>query len=193
MKPTTETITPPDSTRLGFWIYIMTDCVLFASLFATYIVLHGTAQAGVMTREIFELPFVFVETLLLLASSLTSGFALLCAKDNNRTGMIVWLAATFILGAGFLGMELYEFSTLAAEGYGWTIYSSLSAFFTLVGVHGAHIFVGLLWIVFMVAYTRRRGLTHTVVRRLGLFTMFWHFLDVIWIFIFSIVYLMGVL
>jgi cytochrome o ubiquinol oxidase subunit 3 len=178
---------------LGFWIYLMTDCILFASLFATYIVLQRGTFGGPGSHELFDLQFVLVETLLLLTSSFVCGLTMLAVRVGRKSHVIGGLIATFLLGAAFLGMELSEFATLAAEGHGWWSSAFLSAFFTLVGTHGLHIAIGLLWIGVLVWQIKRRGLTDGVVRRLGLFGLFWHFLDVIWIFIFTIVYLMGVL
>jgi cytochrome o ubiquinol oxidase subunit 3 len=178
---------------LGFWIYLMTDCILFASLFATYIVLQRGTFGGPGSHELFDLQFVLVETLLLLTSSFVCGLTMLAVRVGRKSHVIGGLIATFLLGAAFLGMELSEFATLAAEGHGWWSSAFLSAFFTLVGTHGLHIAIGLLWIGVLVWQIKRRGLTDGIVRRLGLFGLFWHFLDVIWIFIFTIVYLMGVL
>ncbi len=178
-------------TLFGFWVYLMTDCVLFASLFATYAVLHNNTFGGPAGKELFSLPFVLVETLILLASSFICGLAVLAAHRQDRKMVLVWFALTFALGVAFLGMELSEFHKLAAEGNSWHRSGFLSAFFTLVGTHGLHIATGLLWMGIMMVQTMRRGLTAPVVRRLTLLSMFWHFLDIIWIFIFTIVYLMG--
>lgn len=180
-------------TTLGFWIYLMTDCVLFASLFATFAVLRGGTASGPSGAELFELDFVLAETLLLLASSLTSGLALIGIRVGSRRMVTTMLIATFALGAGFLWMELSEFSHLVAEGHGWKTSAFLSAFFTLVGTHGLHIAVGLLWIVVLLYALVTRGITNTLHKRLALFSLFWHFLDIIWIFIFTIVYLIGAL
>lgn len=178
--------------QLGFWLYLMTDCVLFAALFATYIVLQTGTNGGPDASELFSLPFVLIETMLLLASSFTCGLALLAARKQQLNNVYIWLAVTFALGATFLGMELYEFNKLVQEGYGPGFSGFLSAFFTLVGVHGVHITVGLLWIVALVVYMAKRGLNDIAQKRLMLFSLFWHFLDIIWIFIFTIVYLLGV-
>lgn len=186
--------TEKDATTIfGFWTYLMTDCILFASLFATYAVMHGNVYDGPAGQDIFDLPFVLIETLILLTSSLTCGLALIAARAGKSGLVYALFGITFLLGAAFLGMELHEFNALAAEGYSWQRSGFLSAFFTLVGTHGIHISVGLLWIIVMMVQTARRGLTSGVLRRLTLLSMFWHFLDVVWIFIFSIVYLFGVL
>lgn len=180
-----------NKTTLGFWIYLMTDCVLFASLFATFAVLRGGTAGGPAGSDIFDLDFVLYETLLLLVSSLTSGFALLALKLKNAKMVVFMLLSTFVLGAAFLGLELYEFTKLAGEGSGWTVSAFLSAYFTLVGTHGLHIAIGLLWILVLLVAFMKKGVTNTFQKRLTMFSLFWHFLDVIWIFIFTIVYLLG--
>lgn len=184
---------PVDSskTTFGFWVYLMTDCVLFATLFATYAVLHKNTFGGPSGQDLFSLPFVLVETLLLLTSSFTAGLALLAAQNRNTHMVIACLGMTFFLGMTFLGMEISEFTKLVHEGNGWQRSGFLSAFFTLVGTHGLHISVGLLWLGVIVAQIFRKGLTPHTLRRLTLFGLFWHFLDIIWIFIFTFVYLMG--
>lgn len=180
-----------DKTLLGFWIYLMTDCILFGTLFATYIVLHQNTYGGPSGSELFDMPFILVETLILLTSSFTCGLGMLAVRQKNRTQSLLWFAFTFILGATFLGMELYEFSHLVSEGNSWQRSGFLSAFFTLVGTHGLHILIGLLWLIVMGIQIIRHGFTNGVSRRLSLFSMFWHFLDIVWIFIFTFVYLMG--
>ncbi len=180
-------------TTLGFWIYLMTDCVLFASLFATYAVLRNGTAGGPTGTDLFELDFVLTETLLLLTSSLTSGLALIGIRTGSWRLVGLMLAVTFALGAAFLFMELSEFTKLATEGYSWQASAFLSAFFTLVGTHGLHITVGLLWIVVLMWSLFTRGITNVLHKRLALFSLFWHFLDIIWIFIFTLVYLLGVL
>lgn len=180
-----------EKSTLGFWLYIMTDCVLFATLFATYGVLRNNTAGGPGASELFSLPFVLVETLLLLTSSFTAGLALLAVHSKNKQAALLLLGATFLLGLGFLGMELHEFSTLLSEGHSWTTSAFLTAFFTLVGTHGLHITVGLLWLGVLVVQILKKGFTYSTVKRLTLFSMFWHFLDIVWIFIFTIVYLLG--
>ncbi len=180
-------------TTLGFWIYLMTDCVLFASLFATFAVLRGGTAGGPSGAELFELDFVLTETILLLVSSLTSGLALIGIRTQSRRLIASMLVVTFVLGAGFLFMELTEFAKLVSEGYSWQASAFLSSFFTLVGTHGLHIAIGLLWIIVLLWMLLRRGITNTFHKRLALFSLFWHFLDIIWIFIFTIVYLVGAL
>jgi cytochrome o ubiquinol oxidase subunit 3 len=177
---------------LGFWIYLMTDCILFASLFATYVVLRENTYGGPGGGDLFDMPFVLAETLILLTSSFVCGLAILAARAGKKAQTISWLIATFLLGAAFLTLELSEFTKLAAEGHGWQASAFLSSFFTLVGTHGVHITIGLLWLGVIIWQIVRKGFTFGVIRRLTLFSLFWHFLDVIWIFIFTIVYLIGV-
>ncbi|OGL22090.1 cytochrome o ubiquinol oxidase subunit III [Candidatus Saccharibacteria bacterium RIFCSPHIGHO2_01_FULL_45_15] len=176
---------------LGFWLYLMTDCILFATLFAVYVVMQPATAGGPSGAELFDLPFVLGETLLLLFSSFTCGLALLAARARSKNQTIAWLLVTVGLGCAFLSMELYEFIHLINEGFGWQRSGFLSAFFVLVGTHGLHILVGILWAVTMIVRLSREGLTHSTNRKLTLFSMFWHFLDVIWIFIFTIVYMIG--
>lgn len=178
---------------LGFWIYLITDCILFASLFATYAVLRHNTFGGPSGQTIFSLPFVLIETILLLTSSLTAGLALLSAQHQRKTAFTSLIMVTFMLGVAFLTMEVSEFSHLVAEGDSWQRSGFLTAFFTLVGTHGLHIAVGLLWLGVVFGQVMIKGFTAGTIRRLTLFSIFWHFLDVIWIFIFTIVYLMGVL
>lgn len=178
--------------HVGFWVYLMTDCMLFASLFATYVVLRNNIFGGPSGADIFEMPFVLVETLILLTSSFLCGLGLLAAKAGNKTLTLVLFGLTLALGVSFLAMELSEFSKLVSKGYSWQHSGFLSAFFTLVGTHGAHILSGLIWMSVMIVRVVQKGLEPNNIRRLSLLALFWHFLDVIWIFIFTIVYLMGV-
>lgn len=178
-------------TMFGFWIYLMTDCVLFAILFATFAVLRYNTNGGPGAHELFSLPFVLTETLLLLTSSFTCGLAMVGAHAERRSMTLFWFAITAILGLAFLGMELHEFANLAHEGNSWARSGFLSAFFTLVGTHGLHITIGLMWISAMALQVWRQGLTAANTRRLTLLSMFWHFLDIVWIFIFTFVYLIG--
>lgn len=178
---------------LGFWLYLMTDCVLFASLFATYAVQHGATAGGPSTRDLFDHWYVLVETIILLTSSFTCGLAVLAAGRKNARQVLLWLMVTGLLGAAFLGLEFAEFAKLASEGHSWQRSGFLSAFFTLVGTHGLHILTGLIWIAAVGAVILQRGLTPATTRKLLMLSLFWHFLDVIWIFIFTIVYMIGVL
>lgn len=176
---------------LGFWIYLMTDCVLFATLFATFAVLRNATAAGPSGAELFEMPFVLAETLILLTSSFTVGLAILAAKSGLKRQSLFWLVVTFLLGASFLVMEVYEFTKLIHEGAGPQNSAFLSAFFTLVATHGIHIAIGLLWLIVMIYRLWRFNFKKNDIFRLTIFSLFWHFLDIIWIFIFSIVYLIG--
>ncbi len=185
------TQTSPSKTQLGFWLYLMTDCVLFASLFATYAVLRGNTFGGPSGHDIFNLPYVFIETLALLTSSFTCGLAILALRRQKKAQVLTFLSITCALGLMFLGMELSEFTRLALDGNSWERSGFLSSFFTLVGTHGLHIATGLLWLVVLAMQLIKKGFTAGVIRRLTLFSMFWHFLDVVWIFIFTMVYLMG--
>ncbi|AJR00260.1 Cytochrome O ubiquinol oxidase subunit III [Enterobacteriaceae bacterium bta3-1] len=169
----------------------MSDCILFASLFATYAVLvNGTAD-GPSGKDIFELPFVLVETFLLLFSSITYGFAMLAMNKGKVASVNTWLGLTFLFGAGFIAMEIYEFHHLIAEGFGPDKSAFLSAFFTLVGTHGIHVTSGLIWIIVMMIQVGKKGLTARNRTRLMCLSLFWHFLDVVWICVFTVVYLMG--
>lgn len=178
-------------TFLGFWIYLMTDIALFMTLFATFAVLRGSTADGPSGKEIFELPYVLTETVLLLFSSFTIGLAMISARYGSKKHALILLAITFILGMAFLILELNEFYHLVNDGHSWRESAFLSSFFTLVGTHGAHIAVGLIWIAFMAYQIFKTGLRDLTKKRLMMLTMFWHFLDVVWIFIFSIVYLLG--
>jgi cytochrome o ubiquinol oxidase subunit 3 len=180
-------------TQLGFWIYLMTDIVLFATLFATFAVLRESTFGGPGGKELFDMSFVLTETLILLISSFTCGLAVIAMHRGKKEQVIMWFTATFLLGVAFLALEVTEFSTLIHEGNSWQRSGFLSSFFALVGTHGLHILVGLLWMLVMGVQVVRKGITHHTSRRLVLLGMFWHFLDVVWIFIFTIVYLMGVL
>jgi len=178
-------------TILGFWVYLMTDCVLFASLFATYAVLRNNTFGGPTGAQLFSLPYVLAETLILLTSSYSCGLATLAVHRRKPNQVMFWFGLTFLLGAAFLGLELHEFIGLVHDGDSWRRSGFLSSYFTLVGTHGLHITVGLIWMGVMLTKVRRRGLTASNARKLALISMFWHFLDIIWIFIFSIVYLRG--
>ncbi len=180
-------------TNIGFWLYLMTDCVMFATLFATYAVLYRSTNGGPSGAELFSLPFVLVETLILLTSSFVCGVALLAVRARNTRLVYMLFGLTALLGLAFLGMELTEFYHLIQEGNDWQRSAFLSSFFALVGTHGLHIAIGIVWILVLLAQFKFRGFTRTTIKRFGLFSMFWHFLDIIWIFIFTIVYLKGAL
>ena len=176
-------------TVLGFWLYLMTDCILFATLFATFAVMRGNVNGGPSGAELFSMPYVLVETLLLLGSSFTCGMAMVALQRRNKDLLIQMLLITYALGLAFIGLEVSEFHKLAAEGNGWQRSGFLSSYFTLVGTHGLHICVGLLWSLVLLLQIVTKGIKGNLVKRMTLFSMFWHFLDVVWIFIFSIVYL----
>ena len=180
-----------DKHIFGLWIYLMTDLIIFGVLFAVYFVLHGNTFGGPSSNDLFSLPAALASTLVLLFSSFTCGLALIASQRGKINQTISWLVATFALGATFLALELTEFSRFIAMGAGWQRSAFLSSFFTLVGTHGLHIAVGLLWIVVAIIQVKMRGLTPGVVSKLTRFAIFWHFLDIVWIFIFTTVYLMG--
>ena len=175
----------------GFWIYLMSDCIIFATLFATFGVMVNNTAGGPAGKDLFELPFVLVETALLLLSSITYGMAVINMNQEKKSAVISWLALTFLFGAGFIGMELYEFHHLINEGFGPQRSGFLSAFFTLVGTHGLHVTSGLIWMAVLMFQIAKRGLNETNRTRILCLSLFWHFLDVVWICVFTIVYLMG--
>lgn len=178
-----------NKTIVGFWMYLMGDCLIFAVLFATFgVLLNGTAD-GPSGRELFKLGFVLAETVLLLLSSFTFGVAMLGMQAGKRNQVVGWLAMTGLLGAGFIGMELYEFAELIHEGATPDVSAYLSAYFTLVATHGLHVSFGLLWLAIMIHQVLKFGLDGVVRRRLACLSLFWHFLDLIWICVFTFVYL----
>ena len=177
----------------GFWVYLMSDCIIFATLFATYGVMVNNTAGGPAGKDIFELPFVLGETALLLLSSITYGLAVIGMNNQNKGAVQGWLALTFLFGAGFIAMEIYEFHHLIGEGFGPDRSGFLSAFFTLVGTHGLHVTSGLIWMLVLMFQIANRGLTATNRTRIMCLSLFWHFLDVVWICVFTIVYLMGVM
>jgi len=191
MSEVSEKSTLLNRTTVGFWLYLMTDCILFASLFATFAVLRDATAQGPSGQEIFEMPTALAETIILLVSSFSSGMALIAMKEKNIRHMYVALAVTYVLGASFLVIEISEFAKFVAEGHSWQQSAFLSAFFTLVGTHGLHILTGLIWLLVLVVALTRKGLTDKVTRQVTLFGLFWHFLDLVWIFIFTVVYLVG--
>ncbi|SIT05354.1 cytochrome o ubiquinol oxidase subunit III [Paracoccus saliphilus] len=181
------------STSIGFWIYLMSDCLMFAVLFATFGVLHGNYAAGPAPKDLFDLELVALNTAMLLFSSITYGFAMLAMAQDNRAGTLRWLGITLIFGLCFLGIELYEFRHMIHEGVGPQRSAFLSAFFTLVGTHGLHVTFGSIWLVTLMVQVWQRGLIAANRRRLICLSLFWHFLDVIWIGVFTLVYLLGVI
>lgn len=184
---------PEQGTMLGFWIYLMSDCLIFAMLFATYAVLGHNYAGGPGPKDLFELPLVAVNTAMLLFSSITYGFAMLEMEKGNKSLVQSWLIVTFFFGACFIGIELYEFHHLIVDGAGPWRSAFLSSFFTLVGTHGLHVTSGLVWMTVLMIQVGKHGLIPENKRRLMCLSMFWHFLDVVWIGVFSFVYLMGVL
>ena len=174
-------------TVFGFWLYLMTDCLLFASFFATYAVLFMNTAGGVSGKDIFELDFVAVETAALLISSITFGFAMIAAQGQKKALTLTWLC----LGAVFIGMEVYEFHHLIVHGNGPQQSAFLTSFFSLVGLHGLHVTAGLIWMTIMMIEVAKRGLGKATVTRLSCLSLFWHFLDIVWICVFTVVYLMG--
>lgn len=177
----------------GFWIYIMSDCVLFSALFATYAVLYTNTFGAPGIKELTSLPYVFVETMALLASSFTYGMAILAMYKSNRPRVIFWLGVTFLFGLTFVTMEINEFVHMYLEGHSWHVSAALSAFYTLVGTHGLHVSMGLLWMLILMVQLMMYGITPTMRKRLTYLGLFWAFLDIVWIFVFTVVYLMGVL
>ncbi|KWQ05303.1 MAG: cytochrome o ubiquinol oxidase subunit III [Acinetobacter harbinensis] len=185
-----------DITVFGFWTYLMSDLILFGTLFIAFAVLSSHIPMGTPSaKELFgdSLGFVLTETFALLISSVTFGFAVLASYKKNVGQVLTWLAITWLFGASFIGMELYEFSHLVHEGHGPTTSAFLSAFFTLVGTHGIHVTSGLVWMILLMVQIKKNGLTLANTRRLACLSLFWHFLDIVWICVFSVVYLMGVL
>lgn len=184
---------PENGTLLGFWIYLMSDCLIFAVLFACYAVLGRSYAAGPSGADLFDLQLVAINTGLLLLSSITYGFAMIAAQARKVKPVLIWLGVTGLLGLGFLSLEIYEFAHLIHEGAGPQRSAFLSSFFVLLGTHGLHVTFGVIWLVTLMVQVAQRGLGVEMRRRLMCLSMFWHFLDVIWIGVFSFVYLLGVL
>ena len=184
---------PENGTLLGFWLYLMSDCLVFACLFACYGVLGRNYAAGPSGAELFDLPLVALNTAMLLFSSITYGFAMLEMQRQRKGAVLMWLFITGLFGAAFLGIELYEFAHLIHEGAGPQRSAFLSSFFTLVGTHGLHVTFGIVWLITLMVQVSKHGLIPANRRRLLCLSMFWHFLDVVWIGVFTFVYLMGVL
>ena len=177
----------------GFWVYIMSDCILFATLFAAFVVLHGNTFGGPSGKELFSMPLVLTETFILLTSSFTYGIALLSSFKHRMKIVMTFLMLTFILGLSFVAIEITEFTHLYLEGHSWKTSAFLSSYFTLVGTHGLHVTIGLIWMLALMIQLKRHGITPRTQRKLTALSLFWHFLDIVWIFIFTIVYLMGVI
>lgn len=180
-----------DRVMFGFWVYLMTDLLMFSVLFAVYAVLHNNTFGGPSGKELFSQRGALAETLILLTSSFTCGLGMIAARQGKKNQVLVWFGTTFLLGALFLGLEINEFAEFVREGHTITSNAFLSSFFTLVGTHGLHITSGLLWMGITLVFVMVRGLNKHMVRKLALLSLFWHFLDIVWIFIFTIVYLMA--
>ncbi|WP_068469235.1 cytochrome o ubiquinol oxidase subunit III [Candidatus Protochlamydia phocaeensis] len=177
-----------DTKVFGFWIYLMTDLIIFAVLFAAFAVLRNSNFGGPSGRELFHLPLALAETLILLTSSFTCSLAMIAAQQKQKTPAIFWFLMTFALGMAFLFIEISEFSRLIDEGAGWQRSAFLSSFFTLVGTHGLHISIGLLWMIVAMVRIALRPLIASSLSRIFRMALFWHFLDIVWIFIFTVVY-----
>jgi len=177
----------------GFWLFLITDVLMFATLFATYVVLRNNTNGGPTAEELFQLPIIIANTFILLTSSFTSGLAVLAMHQGKLKQLIGWLAVTMLLGASFLGLEIYEFAHLVHEGATMQTSAFLSAFYTLVGAHGLHVTIGLFWMIGIVLQLAKRGITPVTERKVNVVSLYWHFLDAVWIFVFTVVYLMGVM
>ena len=178
-----------DRIMFGFWVYLMTDLLMFAVLFAVYAVLHNNTFGGESGRQLFELPLALAETLILLTSSFTCGVAMIAVRQRQKIPALLWFGATFALGLLFLTIEISEFAKFINEGHTLQSNAFMSSFFVLVGTHGLHITSGLLWMAITMVFVIKRGLNSHLVRKLAMLSLFWHFLDIVWIFIFTIVYL----
>ena len=175
----------------GFWIFILGDIVMFSGLFAAYAVLSGNTAGGPTGRELFDLRNVFIETMCLLLSSYTCGLGALSAERRRPARFLIFAALTFVLGAAFLFIEASEFAGMVSQGAGPSRSGFLSSFFTLVGTHGVHVTGGLIWLIYLVAQVVAKGLRAAVLRRLLCWSLFWHALDIVWVGVFTLVYLMG--
>ena len=175
----------------GFWLYIMSDCILFGTLFTTFLVLNAQVQNGVTLKTYLNLYDVLIETFLLLGSNFTFCLAILSLYQNKLLRVQAWLALTILLGASFVFIEVNEFIHLATEGFSWDLNGHASSFFTLVGTHGLHVSFGLLWILMMIIQLPFLKITAITKRRMTYLGLFWNFLDIVWVFVFTIVYLMG--
>jgi cytochrome o ubiquinol oxidase subunit 3 len=188
-QPSKHETEADDRIMFGFWVYLMTDLLMFSVLFAVYAVLHNNTFGGQTGRELFKLPLALTETLILLTSSFTCGIAMIGVRRREKVKTLIWFGITFALGLAFLTIELSEFAKFIREGHTLASNAFLSSFFVLVGTHGLHITCGLLWMAITLAFVLKRGLNSHLVRKLAMLSLFWHFLDIVWIFIFTIVYL----
>lgn len=184
---------PQELKLLGFWIFLITDVVLFGTLFATYVVLHHNTAGGPTASEIFEMPGVIAETFILLTSSFTSGLAVLAMNQGKVKQLIAWLAVTWVLGAAFIFLEVDEFIKMVHEGFNYGTSAFATSFFTLVGTHGLHVSMGLGWMLLIMIQLGRKGITDVTRGKVNVLSLYWHFLDAVWIFLLSVVYLMGVM
>jgi cytochrome o ubiquinol oxidase subunit 3 len=182
-----------NGTMLGFWLYLMSDSLIFAILFACFAVLGTNYAGGPGPAELFDLRLIAVNTSLLLVSSITYGFAMIEMQNGRLNQVMTWLAVTGLLGAGFVAIEIYEFVHLIHEGAGPGRSAFLSSFFALVGTHGLHVTFGIVWLITLLVQLKREGINESMRRRVGCLSLFWHFLDIVWIGVFTFVYLMGVL
>lgn len=177
----------------GFWLFLITDTILFGALFATYLVLQGNTVGGPTPEELFMMPGIIASTFILLTSSFTSGLALLSMQRGRLKQLIGWLAVTALLGAAFLTLEIREFITMVHEGATISTSAFLSSFYALVGTHGLHVSLGMVWMVALMIQLAKHGITPVTERKVNVISLYWHFLDVVWIFVFTVVYLMGVM
>ena len=177
----------------GFWIFLVQDVLLFATLFATYVVLRNHYAGGPTPKELFDVSGFVAETFILLTSSFTSGIAALQLNRRSVGGLITWEIITVILGLAFIGFEINEFTNMVQEGATVSVSAFLSAFFTLVGTHGAHVSLGIFWMIALIIQLARHGITPVTSRKISVISLYWHFLDAVWIFIFTVVYLIGVM
>lgn len=180
---------------IGFWVFLGGETVLFASLFATYLALENRVPSDdhLLTHELFQLELAFVMTMFLLTSSLTSVYAVYHMRNNNFAKMQIWLIITVLLGAGFLALEIYEFAHFTTLGHTFRSSAFASAFYFILGTHGFHVAIGLVWITLLILRNARRGLSVYTASKINTAALYWHFIDVVWVFIFSIVYLLGVI
>lgn len=177
---------------LGFWFFLGGETILFATFFGTFLGLrHGVAD-GPTTQEVFQLPLVFIMTVVLLTSSLTSVLAIYGMKKNNFKTYRLWMWITVLLGCTFVGLEVFEFYHYTADGFGYTRSAFASSFYTLVGLHGCHVVFGLIWIAGLLIRYNKQGITLKSAPKFYISALYWHFIDVIWVFIFTVVYLLGV-
>jgi len=175
----------------GFWLFLVTDMLIFASLFSVFAVFRSRIMAGPTPNQLFHYGSTLFETLLLLTSSFTVGMAIYAMRNSRSRTMMAWLILTLVLGAGFVATEIHEFVTDIHHGITWHVSGFLSGFFVLVGTHGAHVSFGIVWAVTLIIQLARRGLTPITTRKLFTFSLYWHFLDIVWVFIFTFVYLYG--